>query len=190
MAIIDLAVNGKTYKKELSIISICIFIGYSVLIFSGITNSVKSDNKIETTSNIPIEYDSIDTLEEIEEFEKLCLDFDYIKYARDPEKYTGNKVKIKVQIFDKNKGGFFDNYEYTYKAFTDDGSGYFMSDMIWLFDNRNIENSKNINILAGDKITLYGVFYGSVETQNILNKSKGESIGFEIKYAELIDDSE
>lgn len=192
LAIIDLIINGKKYKKELSVISICIFSVYSILLFSSITKEAELGRKEVTTTATDNSEDkiSLDTQSEIEEFEKLCSDFNYEDYARDPEKYIGYKVKINVKIFDKSKGGFFDSYKYTYKAFTDDGSGYFMNDMIWLFDNRDSERNNYMNILEGDVVTIYGTFYGTVETQNMLNKSKGESIGFEIIHVELIEDSE
>ncbi|MDY3275593.1 MAG: zinc-ribbon domain-containing protein [Agathobacter sp.] len=118
------------------------------------------------------------------EFIDSCQEFDYKKIARNPDDYVGQNFKVTVQISSISTGGWLtDGYM---KAFTDDGSGYYFDNMIYIFDDQDENSSYYVNVLEDDVITVYGTFEGMVESQNALNGEKSDDIALHMKYAELI----
>ena len=200
LAIIDFCKkNGK--KKTCSVIAIIISLLWILLIKSiSSLDNVTKDAGIATNESAVIEYEESSGVEseevesettesEIEtvttsssesrdNFANECVDFSYKTFARNPDEHIGEKVKLTVDIFEVCSGGIFSEYDVYYKTFDDD------LNMIWVFDRRNEEDKTKL--LEGDTITAYGVFTGMVETKNHLTGSKGEDVGIELKYVDLI----
>lgn len=118
------------------------------------------------------------------EFKKSCQKFNYKKIARNPDKYIGQNFKVTVQVYSISEGSLFT--EAYMKAYTDDGSGIYFDNMIYLFDDQN-ENSKSyVNVLEDDIITVYGTFEGMEDSTNYLNGEKSKDIALHMKYAKLV----
>lgn len=120
-----------------------------------------------------------------EEYKSQCVDLDYKEVSRNPDNYKGEKFKVTCQIFSVSKGSWGSGTYY--KAFTDDGSGLYFSNMIWVFDKRDENSDGYVKLLEKDIVTFYGEFNGMQETKNALNGEKGEDIALDIYYAELIE---
>lgn len=121
-----------------------------------------------------------------EDFKASCQEFNYKQIARNPDSYVGQNFKVTVKIWSVEKGGLFSSYDRAYKAYTDNGNGWYMDNMIYLFDNRDDTADGYLKILEDDIVTVYGTFDGMVDTKNYLNNSKGEEVGLNIKYVDLI----
>lgn len=119
-----------------------------------------------------------------EKFKKSCQKFDYKKIARNPDEYMGQNFKVTVQIYSVSEGSLFT--EAYMKAYTDDGSGTYFDNMIYLFDEQDKDSKSYVNILEDDVVTIYGTFEGMEDSTNFLNGEKSKDIALHIKYAKLI----
>lgn len=119
-----------------------------------------------------------------EKFKKSCQKFDYKKIARNPDEYMGQNFKVTVQIYSVSEGGLFT--EAYMKAYTDDGSGTYFDNMIYLFDEQDKDSKSYVNILEDDVVTVYGTFEGMEDSTNFLNGEKSKDIALHIKYAKLV----
>ena len=202
LAVVDLCKkDGK--KKTCSIVAVVISLFWIFAVFASSGSSdkkAKVNQSIETEETIEQESNENEIKEEIieheseeseissettlsyesrEDFVGECVAFDYKTIARNPDEYVGAKVKLTVDIFEVCSGGIFDKYDRYYKTFDDD------MNMIWVFDQQNDDDK--IKLLDGDNVTVYGVFTGMVETKNHLTGAKGEEVGIELKYADLVE---
>lgn len=119
-----------------------------------------------------------------EKFKKSCQKFDYKKIARNPDEYMGQNFKVTVQIYSVSEGSLFT--EAYLKAYTDDGSGTYFDNMIYLFDEQDKDSKSYVNILEDDVVTVYGTFEGMEDSTNFLNGEKSKDIALHIKYAKLV----
>lgn len=119
-----------------------------------------------------------------EKFKKSCQKFDYKKIARNPDEYMGQNFKVTVQIYSVSEGSLFT--EAYMKAYTDDGSGTYFDNMIYLFDEQDKDSKSYVNILEDDVVTVYGTFEGMEDSTNFLNGEKSKDIALHIKYAKLV----
>lgn len=117
-------------------------------------------------------------------FKKSCQKFNYKKIARNPDEYIGQNFKVTVQIYSVSEGGLFT--EAYMKAYTDDGSGTYFDNMIYLFDEQDKDSKSYVNILEDDVVTVYGTFEGMEDSTNFLNGEKSKDIALHIKYAKLV----
>ena len=150
-------------------------------------NSEITDTSKET--EITTEEETTEEVTEIssDDFKVSCQEFDYNTIARNPDDYIGQNFVVTVEIFDViSESSWFSDYEKYYKAWTDDGSGWYMDHMIYLVDYQDENSSEHLNILEGDVVKVYGTFNGMIPTTNSLNGTNSEEIGLDIKYAELI----
>ena len=202
LAVVDLCKkDGK--KKTCSIVAVVISLFWIFAVFASsgssdkkakVSQSIETEEAIEQESNENeikeeiIEHESEESeissettlsYESREDFVGECVAFDYKTIARNPDEYVGAKVKLTVDIFEVCSGGIFDKYDRYYKTFDDD------MNMIWVFDQQNDDDK--IKLLDGDNVTVYGVFTGMVETKNHLTGAKGEEVGIELKYADLVE---
>lgn len=119
-----------------------------------------------------------------EKFKKSCQKFDYKKIARNPDEYMGQNFKVTVQIYSVSEGSLIT--EAYMKAYTDDGSGTYFDNMIYLFDEQDKDSKSYVNILEDDVVTVYGTFEGMEDSTNFLNGEKSKDIALHIKYAKLV----
>ena len=119
-----------------------------------------------------------------EKFKKSCQKFDYKKIARNPDEYMGQNFKVTVQIYSVSEGSLFT--EAYMKVYTDDGSGTYFDNMIYLFDEQDKDSKSYVNILEDDVVTVYGTFEGMEDSTNFLNGEKSKDIALHIKYAKLV----
>lgn len=196
---IEIIVNRKkTNRHGLSFAAIIIGILMTIVFNSPSTGSNKTTAAKTSASTSAVSVESVaesndattdDSISE-DDFKKSCNEFEYKKYARNPEKYTGNPVKVKAQVLQVVKGSFGDGYDHYYKVFTDDGSGLYSQDLIYIADYRDEKASDYVKILENDIVTIYGTFGGTVDTTNTVTGMDGEDIEIDAKYIELDPDSE
>ena len=118
------------------------------------------------------------------EFKKSCQKFNYKKIARNPDVYIGQNVKVTVQIYSISEGGLFT--QAYMKAYTDDGSGTYFDNMIYIFDDQDKNSDSYVHVLEDDVITVYGTFEGMEDSTNFLNGEKSKDIALHMKYVKLI----
>ena len=120
-----------------------------------------------------------------ENFKESCQEFNYNTIARNPDEHIGENYTVTVEISQViSETSWFSDYDKYYKAWTDDGSGYYYDHLIYLMDYMEEENK--VNLLEGDIVKVYGTFNGMAQTENALNNTKGEEIKLDIYYVELI----
>ncbi len=118
------------------------------------------------------------------EFKKSCQKFNYKKIARNPDDYVGQNFKVTVQVYSISEGGLFT--QAYMKAYTDDGSGTYFDNMIYIFDDQDEDSDSYVHVLEDDVITVYGTFEGMEDSTNFLNGEKSKDIALHMKYAKLI----
>ena len=118
------------------------------------------------------------------EFKKSCQKFNYKKIARNPDDYIGQNFKVTVQIYSISEGGLFT--QAYMKAYTDDGSGTYFDNMIYIFDDQDKNSDSYVHVLEDDVITVYGTFEGMEDSTNFLNGDKSKDIALHMKYVKLI----
>lgn len=86
------------------------------------------------------------------EFRASCTTYSYEELLRHPDDYVGEHIKVKVTA--ENKLGY-------------ESNAWSCADMTG--ENRYvIEYDLSDRLLADDVVTIYGIFYGTVETQTVL----------------------
>ncbi len=118
------------------------------------------------------------------DFKKSCQKFNYKKIARNPDDYIGQNFKVTVQIYSISEGGLFT--QAYMKAYTDDGSGTYFDNMIYIFDDQDESSDSYVHVLEDDVITVYGTFEGMEDSTNFLNGEKSKDIALHMKYAKLV----
>lgn len=197
----------ENWKKEKAIAGIiCGVIGvvlfmYSLSLDSDPSNTVQNSSQATTateistesapkSSEITSEVTSTETEPEEpkadtrKEFIKSCQKFNYKKIARNPEDYIGQNFKVTVQIYSISEGGLFT--QAYMKAYTDDGSGTYFDNMIYIFDDQDESSDSYVHVLEDDVITVYGTFEGMEDSTNFLNGEKSKDIALHMKYAKLV----
>lgn len=199
LAIIDVSLPKKENERHIgswfALIVGIIFIIATVVSKNNDNETVSENNIVSTEQSNSTDSEVVSediTTEEVTEissddFKASCQDFDYNTIARNPEDYVGQNFVVTVKIFDViSESSWFSDYDKYYKAWTDDGSGWYMDHMIYLVDYQDENSSEHLNILEGDVVKVYGTFNGMIPTTNSLNGTNSEEIGLDIKYAELI----
>lgn len=122
-----------------------------------------------------------------DEYKAQCQELNYNELMRNPDQYIGQKFKVTVQIFSASEKWSTGTY---YKAYTDDGSGYYFDKMIWVFDKRDEDSDGYVKILEDDIVTFYGEFNGLQETKNALNNEKGEDFALDAYYVDIVQEAQ
>lgn len=122
-----------------------------------------------------------------EEYKAQCQELNYNDVMRNPDQYKGQKFKITVKIMSASHKISGATY---YKAYTDDGSGYYMDKMVWIFDKRDEKEDGYTKILEDDIVTFYGEFDGLQETKNALNDEKGEDFALNAYYVDMVQEAQ
>lgn len=122
-----------------------------------------------------------------EEYKAQCQEVSYSDMMRNPDAYIGQKIKITVKIFSASHKWTAGTY---YKAYTDDGNGYYFDKMVWVFDKRDEDADDYVKVLEDDIVTFYGEFNGLQETKNALNGEKGEDLALDAYYVDIVQPAE
>lgn len=122
-----------------------------------------------------------------DEYKAQCQDVNYNDIMRNPDQFIGQKFKITVQVSSVSHKMTAGTY---YKAYTDDGSGYYFDKMIWVFDKRDEDSDGYVKILEDDIVTFYGEFNGLQETKNALNNEKGEDFALDAYYVDIVQEAQ
>lgn len=189
LAVIDL-LKRDGRKKTCSIIAIIIsavwiFVGASMIGSGNRKENTDNKNTIEKTVESQEEKEAETEEPEIsrEDFIASCEEIDYKTFARNPDDYIGNHIKLTVKISQIIQGGIFDSGEY-YRVYADDEYGFWAGDEYLISDGR-IE--KDIKILQDDIIEVYGKFSGTRTMERALTKTKEDVLCVEAIYIELVD---
>jgi rRNA maturation endonuclease Nob1 len=213
IGIVELIINKKN-KRGLSIAAIVIGLLMTIMFSTPTTDSKKSEQPVQPVAGIeassayssseqtsPVESSTEEVAEPAttepsednvseNDFKKSCKEIEYDKYARNADKYVGKPVKVTAQVFQVVKGGESDGYDHYFKVFTDDGSGTYSQDLIYIADYRDENAVDYTKLLEGDIVTIYGTFGGTVTTTDMVTGMNGEDISIDAKYIELKPDSE
>lgn len=122
-----------------------------------------------------------------EEYKAQCQELNYNDVMRNSDQYKGQKFKITVKILSASHKISAGTY---YKAYTDDGSGYYMDKMVWIFDKRDENEDGYLKLLDDDVVTFYGEFDGLQETKNSLNGEKTEDFALNAYYVDMVQEAQ
>ena len=172
-----------------------------IFIMASMGNSSGEDNSNSNSSTVldnteikqAVEKQEIETDNEIENTEppfskEDCVEFDYKTYARNPDNYVGNAVKVRVEVAQIMDGGLFNSDFKYYRCYAYDESQEYLKtdyDKIYLIYDYRGENSEKI--LDGDIIEVYGNFKGAENVTYALTKTKGEVLAINMFDSILIE---
>ena len=114
------------------------------------------------------------------EYIKSCKTYSYKKVLRNPDKYIGKKVKVKLKISSVHEKGLLTPTKY-YFANAKDTYGWY-GNMYGVYEKRDSENPK---LLEGDIIEVYGEIAEPEETTSLIVNSS-EIFTIDMKYVKLI----
>lgn len=154
------------------------------------SDSAKQETVINSEENHEPEQEEVAPEEPVlspEEYKAQCQEISYSDMMRNPDAYIGQKFKVTVKVFSVSHKLSAGTY---YKAYTDDGNGYYFDKMIWVFDKRDENADDYVKILDEDIVTFYGEFNGLQETKNALNDEKSEDFALDAYYVDIIQPAE
>ena len=151
-------------------------------------NKAKSDDKSKekekpknTPKPTPKPTKKPKTKKEIKnEYIKSCKTYGYKKVLRNPDKYIGKKIKIRVRISSVHEKSFLNPTKY-YFANSKGEYGWY-GDQYGIFDKRDTEKPK---LLDDDIIEVYGEIAEPEETSSLIVNSQ-ELFCIDMKYVKLI----
>ena len=115
------------------------------------------------------------------EYMKSCKTYKYKKVLRNPDKYIGKRVKIKVKISSVHEKGLLTPTKY-YLAYSNDEYDMWLGDQYGIFEKRDSEEPK---LLEDDVVEVYGEIVEPEETSSLIVNSQ-ELFCIDMKYAKLI----
>lgn len=113
-------------------------------------------------------------------FINSCKEYPYKKVMRNPKKFIGKKIKIKCQISQISKDGFFTKG--FLRCYSYSGYGLYADDEYIVFDERVSSSPK---LLDEDIITVYGTISEPEEMTRALTGTSDEVFTIEMKYVKL-----
>lgn len=126
----------------------------------------KSETKEETLSK--------------KEYIAKCKAYDYKKVLRNPDKYIGKKIKVKLQISSVHKKGILTPTQY-YFAYSKSDFGWY-GDEYAIYETREKEKPK---LLEDDIVMIYGEIGEPEDTMSLIVQSS-EVFVINMKYATLV----
>lgn len=118
-----------------------------------------------------------------DEYKKRCAEVDYKDLCRYPDKYSHQRIKVKVKIQQVMDSSLFSD-EKVYRVMTDnDGYGLYLDDEYYVIDERN---SGAVKLLEDDIVVIYGKFGGMKKVTRALTWTTDEVPSIEMKYAEIV----
>ena len=115
------------------------------------------------------------------EYIKKCKEYGYKKVLRNPEKYIGKKVKVKLKISQVHEEGLFNSTKY-YFAYSKTDYGTWYGNEYAIMDERESEKPK---LLEDDIIEVYGEIAEPEETVSLIISSS-ELFSINMRYVKLI----
>ena len=136
--------------------------------------SRKASSKSQAASKVELSED---------EYKERCAEVDYKDLCRYPEKYSHQRIKVKVKIQQVMDSSLFSS-EKAYRMMTDnDGYGLYLDDEYYVIDERN---SGAVKLLEDDIVVIYGKFGGMKKVTRALTWTTDEVPSIEMKYAEIV----
>lgn len=111
---------------------------------------------------------------------KSCKEYNYKDVLRNPKKYIGKQVKVKIKISSVHEDGWLNDEKYYFGNAKDDYEWY--GDEYAIYDKRSSENPK---LLEDDIIEVYGEILEPEETTSLITNSS-ELFTIAMKYVKLI----
>lgn len=145
-------------------------------------NTKKESNKSEKTEDKKENKEPKKKKLSKSQYMKKCKEYDYKKVLRNPEKYTGKKVKIKVRISSVHTSGIINKTKY-YFAYSESDYGWY-GDRYAIMDKRSKEKPK---LLDDDIIYVYGEIADPVDTVSLIVNSE-ELFAIDMKYVKLLEE--
>lgn len=115
-----------------------------------------------------------------EKFINSCKEYPYKKVLRNPKNFIGKKIKIKCQISQISKEGFFSKG--FLRCYSYSGYGLYADDEYIVYDKRISSSPK---LLDEDIITVYGIIKEPEEMTRALTGTSDEVFTIEMKYVKL-----
>lgn len=115
------------------------------------------------------------------EYIKKCKEYDYKKVLRNPDKYIGKKVKVRLKVSQVHEESILNASKY-YFAYSNDEYDMWVGNEYAIMDTRDKEKPK---ILEEDIIEVYGEIAEPEQTKSLIMAS-GEVFSINMKYAKLI----
>lgn len=182
-------------KKQGGILKKVVIAYIVIVVFASVFGGSNDDNKTkesERTSTIAKEKkeNKNDTKEKITQKEtnkkiknkyiKGCKEYNYKDVLRNPKKYIGKQVKVKIKISSVHEDGWLNDEKYYFGNAKDDYEWY--GDEYAVYDKRISENPK---LLEDDIIEVYGEILEPEETTSLITNSS-ELFTIAMKYVKLI----
>lgn len=118
-----------------------------------------------------------------DEYKERCAEVDYKDLCRYPDKYSHQRIKVKVKIQQVMDSSLFSD-EKAYRVMTDnDGYGLYLDDEYYVIDERN---SGAVKLLEDDIVVVYGKFGGMKKVTRALTWTTDEVPSVEMKYTEIV----
>lgn len=113
-------------------------------------------------------------------FIKECKQYKYKNLMRNPDKYSGKKIKLTCQIYQvlESWGTLY------YNVSTNNEYDVYLGDNMIVYDER--KDTEKPKLLEDDIITVYGTFDGLEKQTSALLGTKSEYPAIKMKYVELI----
>lgn len=136
--------------------------------------SSKASSKSQAASKVELSEDK---------YKELCAEVDYKDLCRYPDKYSHQRIKVKVKIQQVMDSSLFSS-EKAYRMMTDnDGYGLYLDDEYYVIDERD---SGAVKLLEDDIVLIYGKFGGMKKVTRALTWTTDEVPSIEMKYAEIV----
>lgn len=136
--------------------------------------SSKVSSKSQAASKVELSED---------EYKERCAEVDYKDLCRYPDKYSHQRIKVKVKIQQVMDSSLFSS-EKAYRMMTDnDGYGLYLDDEYYVMDERE---SGSVKLLEDDIVMIYGKFGGMKKVTRALTWTTDEVPSIEMKYAEIV----
>lgn len=136
--------------------------------------SSKASSKSQAASKVELSEDK---------YKELCAEVDYKDLCRYPDKYSHQRIKVKVKIQQVMDSSLFSS-EKAYRMMTDnDGYGLYLDDEYYVIDERD---SGAVKLLEDDIVVIYGKFGGMKKVTRALTWTTDEVPSIEMKYAEIV----
>lgn len=136
--------------------------------------SSKTSSKSQAASKVELSED---------EYKERCAEVDYKDLCRYPDKYSHQRIKVKVKIQQVIDSSLFSS-EKVYRVMTDnDGYGLYLDDEYYVIDERE---SGSVKLLENDIVMIYGKFGGMKKVTRALTWTTDEVPSIEMKYAEIV----
>lgn len=120
-----------------------------------------------------------------EEYKASCQVIDYKELCRYPDKYIGQKICIKVKLYQIMDTGSFLSKETVWRAYTDNsGYEFYFDDEYYLLDKRP---EGAVKVLVDDIVIVYGEYTGTTKVTRALTSTQDELPCIEVKYVDIVE---